>query len=504
MSPRFEQTVLKRKVEELQYKNGLETIYWSEASDFGHITLSSGLMINSGMEALSFIGADMIQCLVSEINFFIEHAGITHEEIFQIYTDGMDRIKSRGLEGQYLCHVLLDSSANDTENTIEKYILEELPQQKNVFFTNRSRWQCEQHIKTYKEWRETGKTFNVFIGNSTVLPKILDAEKDLAHYPKNKVIDVPIDLLDTFSKPGALIKSLKDIAGIPAIREEKLIQNPKLIENLWDKYLENIEGLLVVDTTEFPERFIWDKIWSRFFIELSKGYFRLKRASAEYRYLHLDLATSSRGDLAGISMLHKEWSKEYETTYYVTDFSFAIGPGKNGINLSAIENFIYDLMYLGNVKFKMVSTDSFQSALLKQNLQRAEVNTSILSVDRTATPYNSLLTAMHNQIIRVGKNVFLKNNLDSLIMIKVNGKDKVDHTKQQTENNYNGSFKTSKAGCNAKDVSDSLCGAYFTSFSDSEGVPSVVYEYENKKLSSKEEDKKELIFDAYKKLKGID
>jgi len=323
-------------------------------------------------------------------------------------------------------------------------------------------------------------------------------------YAKNKIIDVPIDLLDTFSKPGALIKSIKDIAGIPAMREEKFIQNPALIEHLWDNYINNIEGALTVDTKEIPERFIWNLIHPIFFIEISKDYYRLKRASQEFRYLHLDLAVSSKGDLVGITMLHKEWCRELSANYYVVDFSFAIAPGKNGINLSAIENFIYDLMYRGNVNFKMISTDSFQSALMKQNLQRSNITTSILSVDRTVNPYSALLTAMHNQVIRVGKNIFLKNNLDSLIMVKVNGKDKVDHTNQPRENEYDGSFKTSKAGSNAKDVSDSLCGAFFTAHSDSEAVPSTVYEYENKKLSSRAEDKKELVFDAYKKLRGIE
>ena len=503
MSPRFEQTILKRKVGELQYANGLEKIYWSEAADFGHITLDSGLMINTGMEALSFIGADMVQCLVSEINFFIQQAGITHEEIFQIYTDGIDRIKSRGLEGQYLCHVLLDSSANDTENTLEKYIIEELPKKKNIFFTNRSRWQCEQHIATYKEWRETGKTFSVFIGNSTTPPKILDGDAEVARLPKNKVIDVPIDLLETFSKPGALIKSLKDIAGIPSMREEKLIQNPQLIENIWDQHIDNLESSLVVDTSELPARYIWNKIHSKFFIEVSKDFYRLKRAAPEYRYLHLDLAVSAKGDLAGVTMLHKEWSKEFECIFYVADFSFAIAPGKAGINLSAIENFVYDLAYLGNVNFKIVSTDSFQSALLKQNLQRSKIETITLSVDRTINPYSALLTAMHNQVVKVGKNIFLKNNLDSLIMIKLNGRDKIDHTQQQTENDYNGDFNTSRTGCNAKDVSDSFCGAFYSAETDNASVPASVYEWENKKMSSRKEDKDDLVLDAYKKLRHL-
>jgi hypothetical protein len=118
-------------------------------------------------------------------------------------------------------------------------------------------------------------------------------------------------------------------------------------------------------------------------------------------------------------------------------------------------------------------------------------------------PYNTLLTVLHNKLLKMGKNIFIKNNLDSLIRIKVNNKEKIDHTKGEKENKYSGNFKTSKCGINAKDGSDSLCGAVFVAFNDDLTVPSTVWEYENKKISNKEEDQKELMDEAFNRLLDV-
>jgi hypothetical protein len=71
----------------------------------------------------------------------------------------------------------------------------------------------------------------------------------------------------------------------------------------------------------------------------------LKRAPREPRFVALDVAHSMRGDVYGFCMAHPEWSREKETTMVIVDLCFAILPGSEGINLTAVEQFILDKLF---------------------------------------------------------------------------------------------------------------------------------------------------------------
>ena len=60
------------------------------------------------------------------------------------------------------------------------------------------------------------------------------------------------------------------------------------------------------------------------------------------------------------------------------------------------------------------------------------------SVDRTVDAYVVLYNMMYSERVKSGRNIFLKNNLDSLIAVKKNGVEKIDHSIGTTENIYNG------------------------------------------------------------------
>lgn len=504
LSPRFKRLKFQDKVAEEQYKHGLDNIYWSKASTFGNITLESKLTLNLGTDFMSFIGSDLLFLIVSEINFFIEKAGATHEEIFQLYTDGVARIQAT-VGDNYLGTVFLDSSSNDEDNPIEKYILEELPKQEKVFFRQRAKWVEENSIRKaigsvkLPIWEETGKTFDICKGNKTFIPKIIEDKTELKQTPKSLIVPVPIDLKGNFKRN--ILKAIKDDCGLPTRKENKLIQDVNIILNLFEnKYINNIESLIYADASEVPENLIWNQIRDNFFSKSNINRYTINRAQGEPRYIGIDLAHAVKGDIQGIAMLHKERSKELQRTIYVTDFCFGVIGKEKGINLEAGTHLVLDLISIGNMFIQGVYIDQFQSQTLIQALQRSKIDAKKQSVDKTLEPYQTLLTFMINNFIKVGKNIFLKNNLDSLITTKRNDKEVIDHTKGTVNNIYNGNFEYSSAGINAKDCSDALCQAFWGAFSDDTSQPFIIYEEENKKYSNNPQDFDDVISKTWSQL----
>lgn len=499
VSPRFKRVKFEDKVREEQEKIGLNTIVWSRAATFGEITLDSGMTINLGTDFMSFIGSDMIMLIVSEIAFFIEKAGATHEQIYQIYTDGLDRIKAT-VGNNYLGMVYLDTSANETENPIEKYILEDLQFQKKVFFRKRSRWEARPYL--FPDWQKTQKTFDVFIGSRTDPAKIIEDEKELSILSSDKIIQVPIDVKDEFERN--LTKSIKDIAGIAALKENKLITKFNIILDMFNNpTLKNIESILYAESTDVSDQLLWNQIKDKFFITINNKIF-FYRAPKEPRFVGLDLAYSLDGDIQGISFIHKEFNKEKNEIMYITDFAFAIGSKKSKIHLSAPFQLIKDIYTFAGIPIYGVYVDSFQSASDLQFLERNNIIAGQQSVDKTLPPYQFYLSLLENGLKKAGKNVFLKNNLDSLITKEIkedSGKYKIDHSKGKTENVYNGNWNTSTCGVNAKDVSDADCQAIWGAKNhETYIIPSTCYEDENDRLLNIKKYSSNMLDKAYEKI----
>ena len=186
---------------------------------------------------------------------------------------------------------------------------------------------------------------------------------------------------------------------------------------------------------------------------------------------------------------------------YIYDFAFGIIGKDTGINLEALTYFILDLIEIGDVWVHGVYGDSFQSQTLIQVLKRHNVLAVKQSVDKIIEPYQTFFTYMINEQIKSGKNIYFKNNLDSLITTKRKGKQVIGHSMGKTENMYTGNWKSSKCGINGKDVSDGGCHAFWGAV-NSEIIPTTIYEDENLKFSP-EEDKQPLIESAFKKLHPV-
>jgi len=525
-SERFHQVKFQDKVLTEQEKLGRDVIVYSKAATSGEITLASGLQIQLGNDdALAFIGANLLSAFVSEISFWTENAGATEESIYRLYTDVSDRINAT-VGTEYLAFLYLDTSANDTESIIEKHILNELRYRKDVRFKWTKRWEAlpdngknfpEYHRKrkellsqnTYETIDElnealykSGAMFKVITGNTNIPACIVYDKAQLAGVPKDLIIYVPIDALNAFK--DNLIKSIKDIAGYPTIRENKFIDDVKLIDNIFSNpFLYNIEGAMVADAGQMPEQLLWNqlKINKNLFYKYQHSEeYRILRAPNEYRYVGWDSSYSIKGDATGFSIVHKEYDIEKEDIVYIIDLSCAIIGLDKGINLEAISYFIIDLLTYSNMPIHSIYIDTFQSESTKQFLERNKVQVIKQSVDSSITPYQFLNSLLHQELLKGGRNIFLRNNLSCLSVTKTkSGKDKIDHPIGTVNNKYFGDFENSTCGLFAKDVSDSLANAVYGAYS-SNIRPVAIYQDENKKFSNRKEDHIIVTQNAVKKI----
>jgi len=489
-SPRFQKTHFRDNVREEQEAAGDDIIVYSEAARVGEITLASGLQLVTGNDdALSIIGANIICAFISEIGFFIEKAGATEEQIFRIYTDTVSRI--RGTVGNnYLAFTLLDTSANLAESQIEQHIISKMQYRPEVYFRWRKQWDapelCEKFFPAYH--KDNSQVFHVCVGDGETPARILEPGEE-HNYAPGLVVSPPIDVKQAFE--DNLLKSIKDIAGQPATSESKFLQQRSLIASIFDPTLPNVEASVVADSKSIPEDLIWNAVSHLFFSKGNGVDLSLIRAPSAPRYIGVDLATSVRGDVAGIAMAHEE-QMEDGTATTIFDFAFAVAPGPNGINLEAIQMFIRDLRDKGRVHIEQVSVDQYQSANLIQYLVRNDINAVRSSVDIDIQPYTQLYSRMLSGRLKVGPNVFVRNNLDSLYRTRAKNKrgpEKIDHSKGMRVNDYRGDFENSKCGVHAKDVSDAMAHAAF-SIHKVGYMPSVSYEQQQTRLAYKASGKK--------------
>lgn len=472
---------VKKKQEEL----GQDYIVYSKASLVGEITLASDIQIICGNDdALAVIGSDILQAYVSEIAFFIENAGATEEQIFRLYSDTVQRINNTVGE-TYLAYTYLDTSPNNSESSIENYILKTLKHEPDVFFRQRSQWEVKELCtKNFKTWLKTGETFKVCTGNGQYPPKIINNKEELIDIPKDLIINVPIDALRAFTRN--LNKSIKDIAGIPTSSENKFISNTNIIDNLFNNpSLPNVIQAIVCDVKEENPHLLWDTIVNIFFTKYNEKDYVLKRAPREARYVGVDLAFSAFGDVASVSMMHREWSRDKNCVIYVTDFNLTIAPGENGINLGCITQFLIDLSQKGRVFVHKGAVDTFQSRPLIQTLESKNIEIVPHSNLKDLETHFNLLNELLSHTIKCGKNIFLKNNLNSLYRSKdKNGRsERITHSdgKDATEIVYNGDWEKSDCGLHHDDNYVSFYQAFWVARLN-DTMPGVVYEDMNRKF----------------------
>jgi len=494
-SPKFVRVKMQERIEPKQKEIGYDKIVWSSASKMeGIAEFSNDVHLLLASDPANLLGLNLLFCAMSELSFFIDR-GVNPEEIWRIYNDAKGRIFSR-FSNRYFATTIMDSSPNDIDLPIDKYVFtgEAYKDPLNYIVTG-PHW--DYLPKKYEIWNKTKETFPIFRGNSMKLPKIL-SEDELPNYSPEDIIQVPIDVKSLFVND--IQKSTKDYAGWPAGGNNKLIEEPAIIEEMFVDNLINIETYIFAPADKSPERLIWDQIKDIFFVLIDKKYY-FYRYSNLPRYLHFDL--SETGDLTAVSACHLECLRGENIV--VVDFTIVISPGKGRINLDAIYEFVLDLTREGHLNIAKVTGDRYQSSALIQRLKRDGYESENVSVDMDTAPYYMLASFIKTKRIKVGRNLILRGNLRSLIETKTEkGKKKIDHMLGPVSYDLsNINWNTSILGVNGKDCSDAVCGAFFTCMNESQGVPSAVWDEATERTVGNKRLGKELMLNKIKNVYGL-
>ena len=459
------QDTMKELKEEFKNKDTVSNLYYTTADPDSDFVFDSGITIKTNSSVAGLLGLSLILVSLSEISFFTD-AGKSPEYVMRIYNDSRGRVWSR-MKGNYYGRTIIDSSPNSLVNPIDDWIVNEASKDPTNMIISGSVWKWDPN--TYKPEFDEGKIFQVYTGGKGQPPRILESDDPLLkdkNADKSKIIDVPNSMKQLFIDD--LNKALKDQAGIPTGAADNIISDYSIIEDMFKNNLRNIYTNIIAPSSESPKNLIWNQIKDTFFKNVAGTY--------EYYYLPkiprvISIDQSYSTDITSISMAHIERLKDDGDNMYVIDFTIAIVPTLDKINLEAIRCFIEDLKNIGHLNITAISFDQFQSEVTIQNLERDGFNVQKLSVDKTTGPYLNLIALMNRRQVAVGRNIFLKNNLKCLHMAPSgkSGKMKIDHDASRAQVTIgDSSWNNSFMGYFGKDVSDSvsavveLCSKEFT------------------------------------------
>lgn len=344
--------------------------------------------------------------------------------------------------------LVVASSKKSEQSFMESYIrtLSET-QSENTYIVDEPVWKVKPK-GTYSD-----KTFFIGLGNkhsdSIVIP---EKDEDNLQYYKDKgyqIIEAPIDFRAKALED--LDRALCDYAGISSFSSNKFLSAER-VNDIIDETIHNpMPDIICVgngkhDETQYYDFFDWEKLDKRY---LDKPLF-----------IHLDMSTS--GDKTGIVgtwIIGKKPTSDGnpgKDLYYQVAFCTAIEAPKGAqISFEKNRNFIRWLKSKG-FRIREITSDTYQSYDLQQQLSAEGYNCSILSVDRVeqvpgektgiCRPYQYLKNTIYEGRLKLFKTNLLHTELVQLEKNNNNGK--IDHPNE------------GKTG--SKDSADALCGSIYT------------------------------------------
>ena len=390
----------------------------------------------SGSE-LGSIGQNVIGGVIDELNFMAVIEGSkkaddtgTYDQAVELYNSIARRRKSRfmvqGRMPGLLC--LVSSKRFPGQFTDRKFdeMQEELATtgETSIFYYDKRVWDIRPDKFRRSQW------FNIFIGDITRKPFIIESKKQLegiAKQDEHLIDTIPEEYRTDFKQD--ILKALRDIAGKSTMATAPFILN---VEAVADSF-RDFESIFSRESCDFA----------------GIGLGIVKRAIKDPelpRFAHVDLGLTS--DAAGIAIgcVPRFEVMEFDDAVVHMpiiriDGTLRVTPPPNGeINFEKIRNIFYSLTSLG-MNLRWITFDSYQSVDSIQILATKGYQTGNQSVDKTTVPYDVMKTAILDHRLQQPENERLQMEI---LRLERTLKGKIDHPP-----NF------------SKDISDALAGVVF-------------------------------------------
>ena len=297
--------------------------------------------------------------------------------------------------------LILSSSRRSEKSFLEEHMKKKLESEKeNVYISDGSVWEVKPE-GTYKK-----EKFKVALGNKFLQSIVIPDDEDPHIYEEKgyKILEVPLDFKSDFLDD--IDRALCDFAGISSSEISKYINANAVKEIIVDTY-KNPFVKEIIEVGNNPE----DKTQYSDFFDLS-------RVPSQYKnkplFIHLDMSIS--GDMTGISgvwitgkKVADDKNNQAKDLFFTLAFSVSIkAPKGYQVSFEKNRNFIRWLKQQ-EFKIKKVTSDSFQSYDLQQQLKMEGFDCDILSVDKVdpnshiCIPYQYFRSAIYEKRIQMFK-----------------------------------------------------------------------------------------------------
>jgi hypothetical protein len=406
-----------------------------------------GIELVFGSSNRHVVGRALFSNFSDEVNFGVGNNVEKQKAKLKKMISQIDaRMISRFGKGTFLPTMNIIASSKDSEQAfLESYIeTKRKNESKTTLIVDEPQWV----IRNDKGTPDDPGSFYVAVGNKFLAHELLpvDATEEEVNAYREKgylMLKVPPIYREAFEDNMDL--ALTDNAGISTSSSTKYISGVRLNQAKTDTY-RNPFTKDVIEVGNSPE----DVVQYSNFFDLSRVN---PRDMSRPLFIHLDMSLS--GDKTGIAgiwitgkrpqKVGEEPSKELE---FKLAFSVSIKAPKGfQVSFEKNRNFIRWLRDRG-FAVKGVSSDTYQSAQIQQQLKADGFNTKILSVDRidnstkTCLPYAFFKSAIYERHIQIYKDCPLLT--EELVSLERLSDGHIDHPQ-------NGS----------KDQADAACGAIF-------------------------------------------
>lgn len=445
--------------------------------------------IKIGSQSDDLIGLPCYAIFFDEISFIRnQNIDIQKQKAIDMIDTAIGGMMTRFIHnGKNPTLLMLASSKRSEKSFLEEHIKTKLASEpENVMIVDEPVWIVKPK-GTYSD-----KTFPLAVGNKFLVSQVLKEDEDVSEYIQKgyRIIYPPIDLRAQFLDD--MDRALCDFAGISSTQLSKYISG-EAVKDCINKELQNPFAKEIIEVGNGKD----DKLEYKDFFDISKVPLDMKNKPL---YVHLDMSIS--GDMTGISGVWIKGKKpssneknQSKDLFFQLAFSVSVkAPKGRQISFEKNRNFI---RWLREQEFNVreVSTDTFQSYDLRQQLESEGFVCSVQSVDRVepnshvCVPYQFLKNVIYEQRVAMFEDNSLIEELVNLERDITTGK--IDHP---------ASFR--------KDAADSFCGSLFTA---SKYAEEYAYNYgedydaflganETEELKG-EEKKKQLLVDFEEQLK---